>query len=312
MFKSRSILFVFFILFLSIALKAQIKNGFDLSNSEIAINKIKQGGPPKDSIPALYYPNFLSASEVDFLNPNDKVIGITFNGEHKAYPLRILNHHEIVNDSISNIPVVVTYCPLCGSGMVFKAVVDSILLNFGVSGLLYNSDVLMYDKQTQSLWSQLMSRAITGDMSGETLDIFSSDHTTWQDWKTRYPETKVLSTETGFSRNYNKSPYEEYEESANLYFPVEELSDEFSVKEKILGIEVDGKFRAYPYKELKKHGGNRLEDTLNNVDYTIVFDASSKTSRILKSSKPIVSTTLYWFAWYAFHPETEIFKADEK
>ena len=309
MLKLRFLLFLVVINSLSIDSNAQIqKNGFELGKSEIPIHKIKQGGPPKDGIPALYYPSFLPSSEVNFLNPNDKVIGFTFNGEHKAYPQKILNHHEIVNDSIGNLPIVVTYCPLCGSGMVFHAVINSKLLNFGVSGLLYNSDVLMYDKQTQSLWSQLMMQAISGDMSGETLDMFSSDHTTWKDWKARYPETKVLSAETGYSRNYNESPYEDYEESATLYFPVEEISDEYSVKEQIFGIEVGGKYRAYAYSELKKHGGNRLEDNLNNVDFTIVFDSKNKTARILKSSKPIDSTTLYWFAWYAFHPDTELYK----
>ena len=168
--KNQSKALIFFCcMAFSLSVDAQNKNGFNLDNSSIPIEQIRQGGPPKDGIPALTNPKFVSVSEVDFLNDQDKIIGVSINGKHKAYPIKILNYHEIVNDYLGKSPIVITYCPLCGSGIVFSAIIDSQILHFGVSGLLYNSDVLMYDKETNSLWSQLMMQAVSGDLKDNEL-----------------------------------------------------------------------------------------------------------------------------------------------
>ena len=171
------------------------KNGFNLSDLTIPFREIKQGGPPKDGIPAINHPRFESASNATFLKPNDLIIGVEINSIAKAYPVKILNWHEIVNDEISARPVVVTYCPLCRSGLVFNARVMGSTYTFGVSGLLYNSDVLLYDRETRSLWSQLMGASVAGTNSGKTLEVITSQMVTWAEWKERYPETLVLSTE---------------------------------------------------------------------------------------------------------------------
>lgn len=134
--------------------QSQTKNGFDLGNSSILVEDIKSGGPPKDGIPAIDHPKFLSASKASLSN-NDRILGVHENGIAKAYPIAIMNYHEIVNDLFGNKAVVVTYCPLCGSGIAFNAKINDQTLSFGVSGLLYNSDVLLYDRETESLWSQL-------------------------------------------------------------------------------------------------------------------------------------------------------------
>ena len=292
-------------------LRAQRKNGFDLTESEIAIELIKQGGPPKDGIPALSNPKFISASEAKYLHNNDKVIGVSINGDHRAYPINILNYHEIVNDNVGNTPVVISYCPLCGSALTFSAIFDDKKLTFGVSGLLYNSDVLMYDKQTNSLWSQLMMQAISGTMKGQKLSFIESEHTTWEGWKAQHPDTKVLSNKTGHSRDYSRNPYQGYTTMPTLYFPVTNESDALPAKKQVLGIEVDGKFIAYSFTDLTK-AGSTLKDSFNGVDYTIAFDSANESAKIISSTKPIIYITTFWFAWYTFHPETELFNTKTK
>lgn len=303
----RIVLSVWF--FISIGeLHAQRKNGFNLSEAVIPIDKIKSGGPPKDGIPALTNPKFISADQADYLNSKDKVIGVSINGDHRAYPIKILNYHEIVNDDVGSTSIVVSYCPLCGSGLVFSALFDTRILNFGVSGLLYNSDILMYDKQTNSLWSQLMMQAISGKMKDQKLTFIASEHTTWKGWQEQHPDTKVLSNKTGHTRDYNRNPYAGYTSTPTLFFTVEHESDALPVKKQVLGVEVDGKFKAYSFTDLTK-SGKTLADSFNGVDYIIAFDSANRSATIISSSKPLVYITTFWFAWYAFHPETELYKA---
>ena len=292
---------------ISISSIAQRKNGFNLKESKIDATLIKQGGPPKDGIPALNNPKFISAKEADFLYKKDKVIGVSINGDHRAYPIKILNYHEIVNDKVGDSPIVISYCPLCGSGFVFSAIFDNNILNFGVSGLLYNSDVLMYDKQTNSLWSQLMMEAISGSMKGSKLIFIESENTNWAGWLAQHPDTKVLSTNTGHSRNYNKDPYDGYTLTGTLYFPVSNESDLLPGKKQVLGIEVNGQYKAYSFSDLSK-AGVLIKDSFNGVDFTISFDSPNRSAKIIKSSQPIVYITTYWFAWYTFHPETALYE----
>ena len=180
------------------------KNGFDISNASIPADQILAGGPPKDGIPALSDPKLLNAVDASYLQPNDRVIGVELDGTARAYPIAILNWHEIVNDEINNQKYAVTYCPLCGTGVAFRSDVAGNITEFGVSGLLYNSDVLLYDKKTESLWSQIMGEAVAGKLLGEKLNPIPISHTTWRDWLARHPDTKVLSTETGYSRDYDR------------------------------------------------------------------------------------------------------------
>ena len=179
-------------------------NGFDLSETTVPAADLLPGGPPKDGIPALTDPDFIAAEEVSFLEPNDRVLGVIANGVTKAYPLSIMTRHEIVNDTFDGRPVVVTYCPLCFAGMVFDARIEGRRQTFGVSGLLYNSDVVLYDRETESLWSQLLQQAISGPRRGQALTLLHSTNTTWSDWRERHPGTLVLSDHTGFAVDFGR------------------------------------------------------------------------------------------------------------
>ena len=289
---------------------AYSKNGFDLSESLIPSRDILQGGPPRDGIPSIENPKFVSAKEADFMRSNDRVIGITVNGEARAYPINILNWHEIVNDQIKGTSVSVTYCPLCGTGLVYDAKVDGKILKFGVSGLLYNSDVLLYDRQTETLWSQILSKAINGPLKGNKLTMIPSSQTSWASWLKKQPNTKVLSTDTGFSRDYRRSPYGDYDDNTETYFPVTARSRAYHPKERVLGISVNGKYKAYPFAELGKLGKTTLKDQFEGQSLTVNFDVANRDGEVLDASgKPLELVNGFWFAWYAFHPETAVFKA---
>ena len=291
---------------------AETKNGFDLANSLIPSKDILQGGPPRDGIPSVEKPKFVAASAANFMRPTDRVIGITVNGESRAYPINILNWHEIVNDTIKGVPVSVTYCPLCGTGLVYEANVGGKVLKFGVSGLLYNSDVLLYDRQTESLWSQILSKAVNGPMKGQKLKMIPSSQTSWSSWLKKQPNTKVLSTDTGFSRDYRRSPYGDYDQNTSTYFPVSATSRAFHPKERVLGIEINGKYKAYPFVELGKLSASSLRDNFQGQNLTINFDVANRDGEVLNANgTPLELVNSFWFAWYAFHQNTAIFKADK-
>jgi hypothetical protein len=285
----------------------QSLNGFSIENPLVPLDQIQHGGPPKDGIPALDNPVFISAQRASELKPLDRVLGLKYQGEIKAYPIRILDHHEIVNDQFGSQNVVISFCPLCGTGMGFNARVNNQVLDFGVSGLLYNSDVLMYDRQTESLWSQIDQQAISGPMKGARLQPLPIEHTTWADWKARYPKTKVLSFNTGHSRNYRHSPYAGYESSESLYFTVSHQDKRYHPKEITLGLQVGDTFKAYPFSELGK-GASPLSDTIEGKKFTIHFDMQTLSGRVENDAGqayPVLSA--YWFAWIAFHPDTQVY-----
>ena len=289
---------------------AASKNGFVLDDALVPAKQILSGGPGRDGIPSLDYPAFIVARNADYLNEEDRILGIEVNGVARAYPIRILNYHEIVNDIVGGEAIVVTYCPLCGSGMAFNAEINNKSFEFGVSGLLYNSDVLLYDRQTGSLWSQILKTSVTGAMSGTRLTAIPLSHTTWQDWYARHPTTDVLSPETGYRRNYRVDPYPGYSRSGKLYFPVQEESRLYSRKALVMGLEIDGEFKVYPFAELQK-GSGRFTDEFNGTRFEVLYDSANETARILAENGNEIPTLMaFWFAWYAFHPDGDIYTAE--
>lgn len=289
-----------------------IKKGFNLQNAIIPIKNIKDGGPPRDGIPSIDQPKFLPVNKASYLTDTDRVLGVIYNGIQKAYPIKILNFHEIVNDQFGEHPVVITFCPLCGSGMAFEAHIAGSPKTFGVSGLLYNSDVLLYDRQTESLWSQIRGEAIAGPLVNIRLEMISIQLVTWVEWKKNFPFSQVLSTETGYQRDYSKDPYPYYYESENVWFPVENESDLYHPKTKILGIQVNGKYKAYPFPELEKKG-ELLVDNFNGAEIQIQFNKTDQTAILVSPlNNKISATTLFWFAWIAFFPETEVYHYTKK
>ena len=239
----------------------------------------------------------------------ERILGVALNGEAKAYPVRILNWHEVVNDSVGGMPVAVTYCPLCGSGVTFSRVVDDKQRSFGVSGLLYNNDVLLYDRESNSLWSQILGKAVTGPSKGVKLEVVPTTHTSWEDWIARHPDTLVLSEDTGHARDYSRDPYAGYDANPVIPFPVANSSSRFDNKDVVLGLEVDGKYKAYPFTELAKTEG-LVVDTVGDREIRVAYDAKHRTARVLDAAgKELPSLITYWFAWYAFYPQGEVFYA---
>jgi len=286
-----------------------IKNGFDVSDALVHSGEIFWGGVPRDGIPAIDNPKFESPDKVKFLRDWDRVLGVFHKGIAKAYPIKIMEKHEVVNDKFDGQAVTVTYCPLCFSGMTFDTQGKYGHLSFGVSGLLYNSDVLLYDRQTGSLWSQIRTQAISGQLKGARIAPIPTAHTTWREWRVRYPQSEVLSFDTGFRRRYGDNAYAEYQRSRDLMFPVTNRSSRYPKKSKVLGIVVDGLSKAYPFKELRDHGSSTFIDTINGKPYTIHWSEEDEYARIvIADDDELPSVIVYWFAWFTFHPETLVFE----
>lgn len=307
----RGMLSGFMVLVLAGVVDARTLNGFDLDGALIPSDQIVGGGPPRDGIPALSDPRMVAAADARYLSDDDRVLGVDLNGEARAYPIRILDWHEVVNDRIGTQNFVVSYCPLCGTGMVFASNAAGGSLQFGVSGLLYNSDVLLFDRATESLWSQILGKAVTGPLKGTELPQLPAAHTTWRSWRERHPDTLVLSTNTGYGRDYRRSPYAGYERSRRLYFQVANRAPrDYHPKALVLGVKVNGVQKAYPFEELAARGEEVLEDSVNGERLQILWDPDSESAEIRdRDGNDYPSTIGFWFAWYAFYPDTEVFKA---
>lgn len=278
---------------------------FDTRISLIPVNEIRSGGPPKDGIPAISQPKFLPTSRASYLRPDDRVIGVALGQEARAYPLRILNYHEIVNDRLGETPLAITYCPLCDSSIVFDRRTPLGEFEFGVSGLLYNSNVLLYNRTstTESLWSQLQATGVTGPAAGKALKALPFEVTSWQDWSTRHPETTVVSDQTGHPRDYNSNPYSEYFRSPELMFPVSRIDNRLPPKTRVLGIWTDNVAKAYVIAGIQKE---RFHDTISGKRVSLQYTAEVDSLRVVEAEEGVQWMYTFWFAWSAFHPETEV------
>ena len=276
-------------------------------------SKIGSGGPPKGGIgtdigiPAIASPNFVSVQEADeWIQDNELVLSIIYKGVKRIYPLQILVWHEIVNDNIAGDPVLITYCPLCGSGIAYERKVNNQETRFGTSGKLYNSNLVMYDELTNTYWTQIEGKAIIGELTGRELKEISIDTVTWKDWKEQHHDSEVLSKKTGFFRNYGKDPYGNYYEDSFLLFPVESKDSRIHPKTPVLGIEINGQYKAYKEADLKEK--KTIEDTFNGIKIRLEMDkAGAVKITDLLTNKEIVKERDFWFAWYAFHPDTELY-----
>ncbi len=283
-------------------------NGFDLSASILDPLSIIQGGPPKGGIPDLTNPRTISSEEADYLGAHEPIIGVSIGDEARAYPLKILVHHEIVNDIVGEEPIAVTYCPLCDSSAVFDRRDGERVREFGVSGLLYNSNVLMYDRgsATESLWSQMMTQGVSGQGANRSVKTIPLEVTTWGDWRSRHPNTTVLSIETGHKRNYSANPYaSDFSDSASLRFPVAKQSAKLPLKARVLGVWTDKAARAYPLTAFGKTD-ERIEDLIDGRKITLQFNSKAKSLRVANADEGINWVYCFWFAWYAFHPDTDV------
>lgn len=283
-------------------------NGFDLRGALVPASAIEAGGPPRDGIPAIDQPRFVQPARAGLADA-DRILGIERHGIARAYPVRILNWHEIVNDRLGDEPIAVTYCPLCGTGIAFDARVGGEAASFGVSGLLYNSDVLLYDRRTESLWSQILGRAIAGPLKGTALTSVPIGHTSWAAWRARHSRTEVLSTQTGFQRDYDRDPYDGYDKVPRLMFDVQHRDQRLPLKAWVMGLVLGGQARAYPFDWLARRADaqGRWHDQLGGQRIRIQFDAQARSAEAYDAAgRQLPTITAFWFAWVAFHPGTDL------
>lgn len=310
-------------------------------------SRIISGGPSPDGIPPIERPAYQSRQEADKIWKDDAVVdGVIIGGAPRAYPRFITVWHEIVNETVAGEPVSITYCPLTGSTVVFAGrLADGRATTFGTSGRLYNSNLVMYDRATKSLWPQLLGVAVAGERTGERLrELPLAVTTTYGRWKARYPDTLVLSTETGHLRAYGTWPYGDYDTGPQLIFPVSARDERFHPKKLVVGVRTGGEALAIAKEELLARrvlnvelGGAALV-ALADPDLAAlrVFrrDTQRGAVRFAMSGDAIVDEEtrsrwsaegeamggafagtrlervsafdVQWFAWYAFYPRTRV------
>ncbi|MEE9217733.1 MAG: DUF3179 domain-containing protein [Acidobacteriota bacterium] len=294
--------------------QGRVLNGFKLSNALVPQFEIMEGGAPRDGIPALTDPPRESAESAGhWLQDEDRVMGVALNDEAVAYPLRILGRHEAVNDLVGGTPLLVTYCPLCGTGVVFDPLIQGRRAIFGVSGLLYNSDVLLYDRKTESLFSQLLFRAITGPLQGTDLETLPALTTTWEEWKRLHPDTQVLSRiQPPHFIDYGTDPYAGYHKSRTTMFPVRG-DDRTRDAKQLAYLILDGSHKLLVAEEtLELPAGD--ERALYDVEGGIQLEYDPGARRLLarsQSAKPPTVIPGYWFALSAFHPDARRLEAED-
>lgn len=202
--------------------------------------EVRSGGPPPDGIPPIDDPSFHRAADVHFLADTEPVLAVEVDGEARAYPVQVLIWHEIVNDTIAGVPVSITYCPLCNSAVGVDRRVEDRILTFGTSGSLYQSSLVMYDRQTESLWSHFTGQAIAGVLTGTELETIPVATIGWSDWLDANPDGLVLSRDTGFDRDYGANPYPGYDDVETSPFLFDGQTDgRLAAKERIVGFGLD-------------------------------------------------------------------------
>lgn len=280
--------------------------GFDDSSKKsVSLDDLQQGCPARDCIPSIDQPKFVAADDAIHVGDDDIVIAISHNGEHRAYPARILDHHEIVNDTIAGEPIAITWCPLCGSAVGVRRIVGGQITDFGVSGILFNSDLVLYDRKSETLWDQIIAEGIVGPMTGAKLELVPVTMTRWSRWHEAHPDTLVLSADTGFDEDYSVDYYAKYRDSTRLMFPVNARDDRMHPKSVVFGFTIDQKTVAFAESLLQKHGTYRY--ALNGVELAVtLYDDGTVELERSDSLEILEPIRLYWFAWFTFHPQTEL------
>ena len=276
----------------------------EVSSTEWSIpsDEVFDGGPGKDGIPSVDDPKFALTTATDYLGDNDLVLGIQIGNEIKAYTHPVLDWHEIVNDEIGGVPVAITYCPLTGTGIGWDRTIDGEVTEFGVSGLLYNSNLIPYDRKTDSNWSQMANECVNGNLLNTPIQTHLMVETTWKTWKEMFPNSQVLTTDTGINRNYGTYPYGSYRTSGSLNFPISITDDRLHVKERVLGVLINGNAKAYQFEKFEGEDIGVIEDSFEGKNLVIVgseeknfmvafdrdFNGSMRTFTALQNELPIV------------------------
>ncbi|HFA47641.1 MAG TPA: DUF3179 domain-containing protein [Bacteroidetes bacterium] len=270
-----SILYSPFALFMFL-FSACFSNGGDGGNWIIPKDQVFDGGPGKDGIPSIDSPEFGTIADNDIWAASDKIIAIKVGDEIRGYPHPILDWHEITNDEINGLPIALTYCPLTGTASAWKREFNGTKTTFGVSGLLYNANLMPYDRATDSRWSQLLLSSVEGKNVGLKIETYPVLETKWETFKALFPDAKVMTTNTGFSRNYERYPYGDYRtNNNNLLFPIAKDDDRLPRKERGLAVIINEKAKFYRFDSFA--GGDLVvkEDVFESTDL-VVFGSQNK------------------------------------
>jgi hypothetical protein len=296
----------------------------DFSKHTIPLSEIGPGGPGKDGIPTIDEPKFVPVQEADeWLGAHEPVIELELGGDARAYPLQIVIWHEIVNDEVGGTPVSVTFCPLCNTALVFDRRLDDRVLDFGTTGNLRNSDLVMYDRQTESWWQQFGGEAIVGELAGKELEQIPAAVVAWEDFARRHPDGTVLSRDTGHSRPYGQNPYTGYDDiDTPPFFPAANSDDDrLPPKERVVFVERGEEAVVVPFSLLERKktvevmvGGERLEvswvpgvrSALDSASIAAAREVGSADVRSLETGETVAFDLPFWFAVAAFRPNAEI------
>ncbi|MBT8381485.1 MAG: DUF3179 domain-containing protein [Ignavibacteriaceae bacterium] len=270
------------------------KTNFD--KKIIDLRELIPGGPPKDGIPAIFKPNYENQADASiWLDDKEPVIAVEINNEARAYPLSILIWHEIANDLLGSAPIVVTFCPLCYSALVYDRRILGMQPYFGVSGLLRNSDLVMYDNVSESFWQQFTGEAIVGEMVGNKLSQIPSQIISFRQFKDAYPNGSILSKETGHQKEYGKNPYVGYDDINQKPFLFKgDLDERLPPNEKVIAVKDENNYKAYPYSitSVKKAINDKI-GTTNIVVFHGDGAVSALDKNIISESKEVGSTGVF-------------------
>ena len=279
----------------------------------VSLGEIVGGGPGKDGIPPIDKPKFIPQKEAEeWLSDADPGIAFSRDNTHRFYPYQILVWHEMVNDTVAGKRVLVTYCPLCLTGIVFDPVVQGERVEFGTSGKLWRSNLVMYDRKTDSLWPQVLGEAVVGEMTGTKLKVLASDQMRYGEWKKAFPEGQVLSRDTGAFRRYGSSPYGDYFAVTNLSLSLARPTDTRLPNDAfVFGIVINEKAKAYSVELVQEKG--MIEDVFEGINIVLRYDADLDVVRMFKKQEDGTEERLgpfsaFWFSWAVAHPETELYQ----
>jgi Protein of unknown function (DUF3179) len=293
----------------------------DFSKRLVPLKEFHSGGPPKDGIPAIDAPRYTRADEVDFLEDREPVILVTVEGESRAYPLQILTWHEIVNTQFGDVPAAVTFCPLCNTAIAFDRRVDGQVLDFGTTGKLRDSNLVMYDRQTESWWQQFGGEALVGEFAGKELRQLPARMVSWREFRNVHPSGLVLNRDTGFVRDYGTNPYAGYDDIASppIFATRNSDDDRLPPKERVVYVEVGKQAFAVPFPalvdkrtvEVETDEGKLLvrwqpgvASALDSAAIAEGRDVGSASA--LLEGEPVPFSEPFWFAVAAFRPDIEI------
>lgn len=316
---------------------------------DIRLEEVTWGGVAKDGIPALDNPTLIAAADADYLTDGELVFGVSIGGDVRAYPLRVMDWHEMFNDVVGGVPVSLAYCTLCGSGILYETAVDGRdePFTFGSSGFLYRSNKLMYDRQTNSLWNQFTGEPVVGALAGSGVRLEARPVTiaTWEEWRARHPDTRVLSLETGFERDYTPGqPYGDYFASPDLMFPVALIDERLPPKAQVFVLRADAGQKAWPISAFSDEPV--INDRIGDFPVVLVGDPATRTVRAYETgglgfqaadgAAALVGSDgsewsvgedaltgpgearlarlpghiAYWFAWAQFFPDSPVYGGD--